>query len=109
MKSLSSPSFFRVFDLLVGTSNPGLKLDHWTIDDVRCTRERHSFVGVTHSYSIDVVSLTRTGRWQLLVAKEYWWTGDHKRSIKMPRWCQPTAGSRREIMTWLRTREAELG
>jgi hypothetical protein len=45
MKSLASPSFFRFFDLLVGHTNPGLKLPRWTFDGVELERERHSFMG----------------------------------------------------------------
>ena len=41
MKTLASASFFRVFDLLLGTSNPGLRLDAWEIGDVRFEHERH--------------------------------------------------------------------
>ena len=110
MKSLSGTSFFRLFDLLVATSNPGLKLDRWAIDDVHFERERHSFSGRTHCFSIEVCMLSRPGRrrWTLMVAKEYWWEGGHKRAIKALRWSRPIEGSRRDIMAWLRTKETVL-
>jgi len=54
MKSLSSASFFRTFDLLVGVSNPGLKQDRWKVEDVSCVRERHGFNGGTHCFAIEI-------------------------------------------------------
>ena len=107
MKSLSSASFFRVFDLLVGETNPGQKLDGWRVDDVRFERERHSFSGRTHCFAIDVFTVSRPGRrsWALTVVKEYWWDGGHKRSIKTLNWSKPLEGNRRDIMAWLRNQE----
>jgi hypothetical protein len=52
MKSLASPSFFRLFDLLVSHANPGLKSPHWTFDGVEFERERHSFMGPKHGVAI---------------------------------------------------------
>jgi hypothetical protein len=110
MKSLSGTSFFRLFDMLAATNNPGLRLDRWAVDDVRFERERHSFSGRTHCYAIDVFMLSRPGRrsWTLMVAKEYWWDGDHKRAIRMQSWSRPIEGSRRDIMAWLRGQEIDL-
>jgi hypothetical protein len=107
MKTLSSASFFRVFDLMVGTGNPGLKLDRWTIDDVHFERERHSFSGRTHCFVIELFMLSRPGHrgWKLIVAKEHWWDGDYKRVIKELHWARPCEGNRRDIMTWLRRQE----
>lgn len=99
-----------MFDLLIGTSNPGLKLEAWEVDGVRFERARHSYTGSSHCFAIDVFVLTRPGGrgWRLLVAKEYWWDGGHNRAIRTLRWSQPIAGSRRDIMAWLREREQIL-
>jgi hypothetical protein len=99
-----------MFDLLIGTSNPGMKLDAWEVGGVQFERSRHSFSSRSHSFSVDIFMLTRPGirGWQLLVTKEYWWAGRHKRPIKTQRWSQPIGGSRRDIMTWLREREQAL-
>ena len=43
MKSFASPSFFRVFDLLLSSTNRGLELSRWSIEGVECERDRHSF------------------------------------------------------------------
>jgi hypothetical protein len=42
MKNLAHPSFFRVFDLLVAETNPGLKRSSWTHDGVAWERERQA-------------------------------------------------------------------
>jgi hypothetical protein len=110
MKTLSSASFFRVFDLLVGTSNPGLRLDAWDIGGVRVEHERHGYSGRSHCFAIEVFLLIRPGRrgWELIVAKEYWWDGGHRRSIRTSRWSQLIGGSRREVLAWWREQEHAL-
>ena len=57
MKSLAHPSFFRTFDLLLSTSNRGLKLSRWSHDGVAFERERHSFSGPNHGLTIEIVTL----------------------------------------------------
>ena len=74
MKSFAHPSFFRLFDLLLSLTNPGLKRSHWTHDGVQFERERHSVTGPRHGLAIEIFTLTRSGRhgWSLMVVKEYW-------------------------------------
>jgi len=110
MKSLASPSFFRLFDLLVSHTNPGLKLSRWTFDGVEFERERHSFMGPKHGVAIEIFTLMRGGRrgWALMVTKEYWWVGEESRALKNLRWARPTSGQRSDIMAWLRAQEAAL-
>ena len=106
MKSLASPSFFRLFDLLVSHTNPGLKVSHWTFDE----RERHSFMGPKHGVAIEIFTLMRSGRrgWTLMVSKEYWWVGQEGRALKNLRWARATSGQRRDMMAWLRAQELAL-
>jgi hypothetical protein len=110
MKSFARPSFFRLFDLLLATSNPGLKRSRWTYDGVEFERERHSVMGPKHGLAIEIFTLTRTGRrgWTLMVTKEYWWAGEESKALKSLRWARPTSGQRADIMSWLRTQEAAL-
>jgi|SRR5580704_1495680 hypothetical protein len=110
MKSLAHPSFFRVFDLLVGATNPGLKLSSWTRDDIAWERERHSFTGPTHGQAIEVFTATRSGRhgWSLMIVKEYWWVGKESKAVKAVRWAKPIDGRRSDIMDWFRDQEASL-
>lgn len=110
MKSLAQPSFFRVFDLLLSTTNPGLKLSSWTYDGIAWERERHSFAGATHGQTIEIVILTRPGKrgWSLMVVKEYWWVGKENRPVKALRWAKPIDGQRIQIMEWFRAQERAL-
>jgi hypothetical protein len=110
MKSMAQPSFFRVFDLLLGTTNPGLKSSSWTHDGVRWQRERRSFAGPTHGQTIEIVTLCRPGKrgWSVMVVKEYWWVGRQNRAVKALRWAKPIDGQRNDVMSWFRAQEAAL-
>jgi hypothetical protein len=110
MKNLAHPSFFRLFDLLLGVTNPGLKLSSWVHDGVSWQRERHSFAGPKRGLTIDVITLTRPGKhgWSLMIVKEYWWAGSESRAIKSLRWAKPLHGQRGDIMSWLRAQELSL-
>jgi hypothetical protein len=110
MKSFASPSFFRLFDLLLSTTNPGLKLSRWTFDGVEFERERHSVMGPKHGLAIEIFTLTRAGRrgWTLMLTKEYWWAGEESKALKHLRWARATSGQRGDIFSWLRTQEAAL-
>ena len=111
MKSFADPSFFRVFDLLISLTNPGLKRSRWTHDGVEFERERHSAMGPRHGLAIEIFTLTRPGRggWSLMVTKEYWWAGEESKALKNLRWARPTSGERRDVLTWLRVQETKLG
>lgn len=111
MKSFGDPSFFRLFDLLTGLTNPGLKRPHWTHDGVEFERERHSVLGPRHGFVIEITTLTRPGRrgWSLMVIKEYWWAGEESKALKNLRWARPTSGLRGDILAWLRAQEAKIG
>jgi hypothetical protein len=110
MKSLQRPSFFRMFDLLLSTTNPGFKLTRWTHDGVEFERERHSFTSPRHGLTIEIITLTRSGRrgWSLMVTKEYWWAGVESKAFKNLRWARPLGGLRSDLFTWLRAQEAAL-
>ena len=110
MKSLARPSFFRIFELLLGTTNPGLKLSSWTHDGVIWERERHSFTGAKHGQTIEIFTLTRPGKrgWSVMIVKEYWWVGKESRAVKELRWAKPIDGQRTEILNWFRAKEAEF-
>ncbi|MGC2718218.1 MAG: hypothetical protein WA209_01425 [Candidatus Acidiferrales bacterium] len=110
MKSLAAPSFFRVFDLVLSTLNPTLQRTHWTHDGVEFERERHSFAGPRHGLTIEILTLTRSGRhgWSLMVTKEYWWAGPEKKPFKNLRWARPVTGQRKDMLNWMRSQEAAL-
>ncbi len=110
MKSFAGASFFRLFDLLLSTTNPGLKLSHWTVDGVDWERERYTFTGQAHGFAIEIFTLRRPGRggWSLLVIKEYWWAGEENKALKSLRWARPTNGRRGDVIAWLRAQESAL-
>ena len=111
MKSLARPSFFRVFDLLLGTTNPGLKLSSWTHDGVTWEHERHSFMGTKHGQTLEIFTLTRPGKrgWSVMIVKEYWWVGKESKPVRALHWAKPIDGQRVEMLNWFRAKEAELG
>ena len=110
MRSLARPSFFRMFDLLVSSSNPGMKRSRWTHDGVEFERERHSFTSSRHGIVIEIFTLTRLGRrgWSLMVTKEYWWAGPDATPFKNLRWARALSGERGDLFAWLRAQEAAL-
>jgi hypothetical protein len=110
MKNFVSPSFFRLFDLLMSTYNPGLKRAHWTLDGVDCWRERHSYTGRLNGFVVETFTFTRAGRrgWTLMVVKEYWWIGEETKALKTLRWARPISGRRSDAIAWFRDQEAVL-
>ncbi len=110
MKSLARPSFFRMFDLLLSTTNSGLRQARWTVDGVQFEHERYSFAGPRHSLTISIFTLTREGRrgWSLMVTKEIWWFGHDSKPFKDLRWARHLGGQRGDLMAWLRAQEARL-
>ena len=111
MKSFAHPPFFKLFDLLLSLTNPGLKRSHWMHDGVQFERERHSVTGPRHGLAIEIFTLTRSGRhgWSLMVIKEYWWAGEESKALKNLRWARPISGQRSDILSWLRAQDAKIG
>jgi hypothetical protein len=111
VKSFAQPSFYLLFDTLVGVTNPGLKRSDWKRDGVDFRRERHSFTGPRHGLAVEIFTLTRRGGrgWSLMVFKEYRWAGEENKALKNLRWARPTAGKRQDILAWLRAQDAKIG
>lgn len=111
MKNFTQPSFFRLFDLLLSFTNPGLKRSHWIHDGVEFERERHSTTGPKHGLVIEIFTLTHPGRrcWSLMVIKEFWWAGEESKALKNLRWARPVDGQRGDILAWLRAQDARIG
>jgi len=111
VKGFAHPSFFRLFDLLLSLTNPGLKRSHWMHDGVQFERERHSVTGPRHGLAIEIFTLRRSGRhgWSLMVIKEYWWAGEESKALKNLRWARPISGQRSDILSWLRAQDAKIG
>ena len=110
MKNFASPSFFRTFELLMGVTNPGVKLTQWLFDGVEWVCDRYSVTGQPHGFAIEIVTLTRPGRrgWSLMVTKEHWWAGTRTEAIKSLHWARAVSGQQKDIIDWFRTHEAAL-
>jgi hypothetical protein len=110
MKTFASPSFFLTFDLLLAAANPGLKMSHWSQENVDWERERHSFTGRTHGFVVEVTTMTRPGRqgWALIVVKEIWWAGNQGKELRSSRWAKLLSGRRNDALGWMRERERAL-
>ncbi|WP_162854554.1 hypothetical protein [Sphingobium estronivorans] len=109
MKSLADRSFFRVFDLLVASAQPNgsIKRPTWSIADTEWVRERHSYAGPNHSFTMETIQVRRTTapRWTLLVVKEFWWIESQEKPLRDLRWAKLIQGNSQEALKWFRLRE----
>jgi hypothetical protein len=108
MRSLARPSFFRMFDLLLATTNPGLQLTRWTHEGAQFERERYSFTSPRQGPTIEIITVSRSGRggWSLMVTKEYWWSGAESKPFKITRWARPLSGPRADLMASIDRKQA---
>lgn len=109
MKKIGDASFFRIVDRLLSAGTGRVPRTHWSVDGVEWQRERHSFSGATHGFTIEVTTAERSARpgWRLRVVKEYWRDGRGE-STRDLQWAQVEAGSRAEIVEWLKRQERAL-
>lgn len=109
MRKIGDASFFRIVDRLLSAGTGRSPKTHWSIDGVEWRRERHSYAGTGHGFTIEVTTAIRTGRpgWTLRVVKEYWRDGRGE-STKDLQWAQVEAGSRADIVDWLKRQERSL-
>jgi hypothetical protein len=107
MKGLSDAAFFRVFDMLAGEGNPGLKMTGWDYAGLRWCRDRYSVLNPGYSFTIETFLITHPGRphWTLLVAKEYWWGANEHKTLRNTRWARPTEGRHADVLAWFRGQE----
>jgi hypothetical protein len=111
LKKIGDASFFRIVDRLLSVGTGRSPRTHWSIDGVEWQRERHSYAGATHCFTIEVTTGVhaggvRSGRpgWTLRVVKEYWRDGRGETTRDL-HWAQVEAGSRPEIVEWLKRQE----
>jgi hypothetical protein len=98
---------FRFFDLLLGTTNPGLKRSRWTFEGVGFTTERHNFTGSAYGFTFEIFRM-EPGPSRL---EPYGCQGivvDWRRKTAKTHRARPLAGKRSDIMGWLQAQEAEL-
>jgi hypothetical protein len=107
MKRIGDPSFFRLVERLVDSGDAGRKRDRWPVGDSSWQRERHSFAGAGHGFSVEIMRGTRPGPkgWELMVVKEYWWQGEHGNAFKVQQWAHLCSGRRDHLMDWLKDQQ----
>lgn len=106
---IGDASFFRIVDRLLVAGTGRVPRTQWSIDGVAWQRERHSYSGATHGFTIEVTTGVRAEPpgWTLRVVKEYWRDGRGESTRDM-RWAEVEAGGRAEIVEWLKRQERTL-
>ena len=81
----------------------------WSIDGVEWRRERHSYAGASHGFTIEMTRGIRAAKpaWTLVVVKEYWRAQDGE-IMKSLQWAHIEAGSRTDVVAWLERQERRL-
>jgi hypothetical protein len=102
MRKIGDASFFRIVDRLLAPDPARKPQARWTIDGVAWQRERHSYAGTSHGFTVEVTIGTRVAAptWTLMVVKEYWRDAKDE-SIKSTQWAHIEAGSRADVVVWL--------
>ena len=109
MRKIGDASFFRIVDRLLEPGTTRVPRTSWSIDGVDWQRERHSYAGASHGFTVEVTTGRRSGTapWTMLVVKEYWRDAGGE-SMKSPQWAHIEAGSRADVVAWLERQERNL-
>jgi len=109
VRKIGDASFFRIVDRLLEAGTTRMPRTRWSIDGVDWLRERHSYAGVSHGFTIEVTTGTRAAKpaWTLVVVKEYWRDASGE-SMKSPQWAHIERGSRADVVAWLERQERNL-
>lgn len=109
MRKIGDASFFRIVDRLLEAGTTRTPRTRWSIDGVEWQRERHSYAGASHGFTIEVTRGTKTVEpgWTLVVVKEYWRDAGGE-SMKSPQWAHIETGSRADVVAWLERQERNL-
>ena len=109
MRKIGDASFFRIVDRLLEAGTTRTPRTSWSIDGVNWQRERHSYAGASHGFTIEVTRGIRVAKpaWALVVVKEYWRDAGGE-SMKSPQWAHIEAGSRADVVAWLELQERNL-
>jgi hypothetical protein len=109
VRKIGDASFFRIVDRLLDPGVTRTPRARWSIDGVNWLRERHSYAGASHGFTIEVTTGTRAAKpgWTLVVVKEYWRAAGGE-SMKSLQWAHIEAGSRAEVVAWLERQERKL-
>ena len=109
MRKIGDASFFRIVDRLLEVGTSRVPRTAWSIDGVEWRRERHSYAGASHGFTVEVTTGSKTGiaPWTMLVVKEYWRSGRGE-ELKSHQWAHIEAGRRADVVDWLERQERRL-
>ena len=109
MRKIGDASFFRIVDRLLAPGTGRTQTVRWSIDGVHWQRERHSYAGASHGFTIEVTTGIRAAQpgWKLIIVKEYW-RDSAGESMKSPQWAHIEAGRRADVVDWLGRQERRL-
>ena len=109
MRKIGDASFFRIVDRLLEPGTTRMPRTSWSIDGVDWQRERHSYAGASHGFTVEVTTAAKAAKpgWTLVVVKEYWRAGNGE-SMKSLQWAHIEAGSRADLVAWLERQERKL-
>lgn len=109
MRKIGDASFFRIVDRLLDPGTTRTPKVRWSIDGVEWLRERHSFSGASHGFSVEVTTGIEAAKsaWKIVVVKEYWRAGDGQ-DLKALQWAHVETGSRADVVDWLERQERTL-
>lgn len=110
MKRIGDPSFFRTTDRLFAAGTSRSPQAQGRIDEVQWTRERHSYTGIDHAFSLEVITVRSTEKpeWTLMIVKEFWWQPPSGEVFKSLQWAHVVAGRRADPVAWLKRQEQRL-
>lgn len=109
MRKIGDASFFRIVDRLLEPGTTRVPRTQWSVDGVDWQRERHSYAGAGHGFTVEVTTVRRTGAapWTMIVVKEYWRSGRGE-ELKSHQWAHIEAGRRADVVAWLERQERRL-
>ena len=109
MRKIGDAQFFRIVDRLLDPGTTRTPKVRWSIDGVEWLRERHTFAGASHGFSVEVTTGIKAAipAWRLVVVKEYWRTGGGQ-DLKSIQWAHVEAGRRADVVDWLERQERAL-
>ena len=109
MRKIGDASFFRIVDRLLEAGTTRMPRTSWSIDGVEWQRERHSYAGASHGFTVEVTTGRATGAapWTLIVVKEYWRSGRGE-ELKSHQWAHIEVGRRADVVVWLERQERRM-
>ncbi|MDB5490140.1 MAG: hypothetical protein JWQ58_3855 [Reyranella sp.] len=109
MRKIGDASFFRIVDRLLEAGTTRVPRTQWCVEGVEWQRERHSYAGASHGFTVEVTTgrATGTAPWVLIVVKEYWRSGQGE-ELKSHQWAHIEVGRRADVVDWLDRQERRL-